>query len=98
PLGLTLFPYTTLFRSNSTWHRGRHEGCRCRRRGWWCGTASRRRGRGFGQRLSKQPERQAGVADHGDEPRIFAAPFQALAASNAEDRKSTRLNSSHVSI
>src|SRR5690606_41879614 len=83
PLTSTLFPYTTLFRSRPRARRRR--GVRARRRH----DRSHRAAGALRQSLLRR--RQAQPPVHGREPVDLCALRQ-------QDRKSTRLNSSHVKI
>src|SRR5947209_13633948 len=84
PLISTLFPYTTLFRSRAAADRRRAD----------VASSPARAGRApVGDRRAQESE-----SDH---QRLSAAPAGASAGrsrAEAEDRKSTRLNSSHANI
>src|SRR5690606_41495780 len=97
PLRPTPFPYTTLFRSwgsrgvrDASWRKGRREGARggarrCRVIGW-------RPIEGWGDtRLALGPRRRQGEV-------LARAGGGAGQGMGGTDRKSTRLNSSHVKI
>src|SRR5256885_13245127 len=81
----TLFPYTTLFRSQG----GRGEG---RYLGWW--TCATKLNLALAAGLALPLLSAAGYRSGGTDP----AGLQALAWAYGGDRKSTRLNSSHLVI
>src|SRR5690606_41457332 len=86
PRSSTLFPYTTLFRSGLGAALAAH-GCR----------SQLAAGGGAGLRVLVRPARPGGPGDrlgHGGDDR----PARRGAAGGQLDRKSTRLNSSHVKI
>src|SRR5690606_41811410 len=89
PPAPALFPYTTLFRSDQREHAAAHAGLE--HRGVRRGLSGLRDPERADPRLLQQLEHR-GVVDVVE--RIQVAPSQR----NREDRKSTRLNSSHVKI
>src|SRR3712207_7237991 len=79
----TLFPYTTLFRSPGEPRRGRH-------------VADLLRAEGVGRRRRGEDRR---AREEGGELSQLPSPApRPVTASAKEDRKSTRLNSSHANI
>src|SRR5690242_21406656 len=86
PPSSPLFPYTTLFRSRGADVGVRAAGLRDRRRGHARYPAD---GRDAAVRLLRR------LFDHGE---LRAAGAAAAGIGQGEDRKSTRLNSSHMSI
>src|SRR3712207_7360665 len=76
----TLFPYTTLFRSNLD---------------------SASKGTSIGRTVARQatlPEQERAVDDKREQREQEDQPVQARHVVEAQDRKSTRLNSSHANI
>src|SRR3712207_8022055 len=83
----TLFPYTTLFRSCALLY-----GLTAPRRGVYPGA-------GLGKEVGdREPDPAARPDDERRLPRERAVLHRAIPPSRREDRKSTRLNSSHANI
>src|SRR3546814_20980880 len=90
----TLLPYTTLFRADRVGRRRQHRQGRGRRGGPALYPRQGKLGDAAGEGVERLPPRDAGARRKTDD-QLHADAAIALAVEHRQDRKSTRLNSSH---